>query len=277
MRIRLSIGLLIAFGLLSAPAAAERPDKPSIAIKTRAAEITVTVESKLKRYPSLAANLVAEGRRFVAKSRAEADEDYATNRDWFADGRRWTYERVYSFRSLVAERYVSIVRDDGIFTGGAHPNTLIDTILWDLATKKRISIRRFFVETEDNGATMTVLATLIRRAVAAAKIDRWEDSRPDSEKGKPQATPEQIAEDDEQLIKRVAPLLIKIGPITLAPSTIAGKSSGLTVHYSPYDVDAYVAGPYTVFVHWQAFKDRLSAEGAAIFAGDRPADDKTDP
>jgi hypothetical protein len=67
------------------------------------------------------------------------------------------------------------------------------------------------------------------------------------------------------------------GPITLAPPTIAGKSSGLTVHYSPYDVDAYAAGPYTVFVPCQAFKDRLSAEGVSIFAGERPAYDKTDP
>ena len=32
---------------------------------------------------------------------------------------------------------------------------------------------------------------------------------------------------------------MKIGPVTLAPSTAAGKSSGLTFHYAPYAVGAY--------------------------------------
>jgi hypothetical protein len=68
----------------------------------------------------------------------------------------------------------------------------------------------------------------------------------------------------------VEPSLLKLGPISLAPSTAAGKSSGLAIHFSPYDVDAYAAGPYTVFVPWTAFKAHLSAAGAAIFGGERP-------
>ena len=60
----------------------------------------------------------------------------------------------------------------------------------------------------------------------------------------------------------------------MTPSTTAGKSSGLTFHFSPYDVDAYAAGPYTVFVQWAHLKQYLSAEGAAIFAGVRPEKDK---
>jgi hypothetical protein len=46
-------------------------------------------------------------------------------------------------RSVVADRYVSIVRDDYLDTHGAHPNTDVDTIIWDEAAKKRISIRPF--------------------------------------------------------------------------------------------------------------------------------------
>ena len=69
------------------------------------------------------------------------------------------------------------------------------------------------------------------------------------------------------------PKLLKIGPISLAPSTEAGKSSGLTFHFSPYDVDAYAAGPYTIFVPWTELKPLLSPEGAAIFGGERPDGD----
>jgi len=277
MHARFPIVFALGLCLASAAAIAEPAQKPAIETKTRAAEVTITIDARLKPYPGLAADLLAEGRRFIAKARAEAEEEYKTNPEWFAGDRRWTYERVYQYRSLVAGRYLSIVRDDGTSTGGAHPNTFIDTILWDTRDKKRINIRRFFVETADDGATMVALAKLVRRAVAAEKIERWKDSRPDDEKNNPRPTADQMAEQDEQLIKRVAPRLTKLGPITLAPSAIPGKSSGLTVHYSPYDVDAYAAGPYTVFVPWMALKAHLSAEGVAIFGGARPAADKTDP
>ena len=39
-------------------------------------------------------------------------------------------------------------------THGAHPNSDVNTILWDKSESKRISIRPFFTETADNGATM---------------------------------------------------------------------------------------------------------------------------
>lgn len=263
---------LFVAALLLAPAALAA-EKPSIATKTRAAAITVTIDKKLQAEPGLPADLLAEGRRFVAKAQAEADEEYKTAREYFRGGRRWTYERSYRFRSLVAGRYLSILRDDGTYTGGAHPNTLIDTILWDRAEKKRISIRPFFGEMADEGPTMTALAKLVRSAVAAEKRERWKDARPDDEKSDPLLSAEELAEKDEQLKERVAPQLTKIGPITLAPSTAAGKSSGLTVHYSPYDVDAYAAGPYTVFVPWGALKAYLSPEGVAIFGGERPNSD----
>src|SRR5882757_8222046 len=155
--------LLLAFAI--GHAAAQPAEKSAIEIKTRAAEISVTIEKALKPFPGLAADLLAEGQRYVAKSRADADEEYKTNKAWFKD-RRWTYDRSYSFRSLVADRYVSIIRDDGSYGGGAHPNSRADTILWDKAAKKRISIRPFFNEMADNGATMTALAKLVRVAVA---------------------------------------------------------------------------------------------------------------
>ncbi|MGB7036766.1 MAG: RsiV family protein, partial [Xanthobacteraceae bacterium] len=71
----------------------------------------------------------------------------------------------------------------------------------------------------------------------------------------------------------IKPRLLQLGPMTLAPSTEAGKSSGLTFHYSPYAVGPYVEGPYTVFVPWTAFKHFLSMEGLALFGGERPKAD----
>ena len=63
------------------------------------------------------------------------------------------------------------------------------------------------------------------------------------------------------------------GAVTLAPSTITGKSSGLTFHYPPYAVGPYAEGDYTAFVPWDKLKPYLSAEGLAIFGGARPRGD----
>jgi hypothetical protein len=258
---------------LAGSVTAQPEEKPAIEIKTRAAEITVTIDKELKPAPGLAADLLAEGQRFVAKSRADADQEYNTNKAWFKD-RRWTYDRRYSFRSLVADRYVSILRDDGTYGGGAHPNSRADIILWDKAARKRISIRPFFNEMADNGPTMTALAKIVRYAVAREKDERRSGELSDDEKKQPKPSVEKLVAEDEQLREAVQPKLLKIGPISLAPSTVAGKSSGLTFHFSPYDVDAYAAGPYTIFVPWTDLKTFLSPEGVAIFGGERPEKDK---
>jgi hypothetical protein len=255
-----------------APAAAE--PKSDLETKTRAAVIAVSIDKKLKGDPALVADLMAEGRRFVAKARAEADEEYKSDQGYFRGGRRYTYERGYAFRSLVGNRYLSIVRDDGTYTGGAHPNSRLDTILWDRTQKKRISVRPFFNETADNGPTMVALAALVRRAVTIERQDRREGPMNEHERKEFLAKLDETIAKDEQLRETIQPTLLKLGPISLAPSTTPGKSSGLTVHFSPYDVDAYAAGPYTVFVPWSELKPYLSAEGAAIFAGERPEKDK---
>jgi hypothetical protein len=73
--------------------------------------------------------------------------------------------------------------------------------------------------------------------------------------------------------KDVKPTLLKIGAVTLAPSTTSGKSSGLTFHYPPYAVGPYVEGEYVAFVPWETLKPYLTPEGANIFAGARPKGD----
>jgi hypothetical protein len=262
---------VLAYACLASAAAEPKSD---LETKTRAAVITVSIDKKLKGDLALVADLMAEGRRFVAKTRAEADEEYKSDRGYFRGGRRYTYERGYAFRSLVGNRYLSIVRDDGTYTGGAHPNSRLDTILWDRAQKRRISVRPFFNETADNGPTMTALAALVRRAVTIERQDRREGPMNEHERKEFLATLDETIAKDEQLKETIQPSLLKLGPISLAPSTTPGKSSGLTFHFSPYDVDAYAAGPYTVFVPWTDLKPFLSAEGTAIFAGERPEKDK---
>jgi hypothetical protein len=244
--------MLAAAHLLGAAAAPLQ--KPAFALKTKSAEIEITIDDALKAYPGLYDNLLAEARRDAAKWSKETDKTRREEPEMFRGGKRHTFERSYKPRSVVG-RYVAILRDDGSYQGGAHPNSMTDTILWDTSTQKRVSIRPFFKETADNGATMTALARLVKAAACAEKKAR------DVECEKP---------DD---ITGVEPKLLGLGPITPAPSTEPGKSSGLTFHFSPYAIGAYAEGPYTVFVPWTDFKSYLSPEGAALFGGTRPEKD----
>ena len=144
-------------------------------------------------------------------------------------------------------------------SGGAHPNSDVNTILWDTAAKKRISIRPFFVEVADNGPTLTAM---LKAVVASLNV----------EKKKRDASETATAE----WYKELGPTLLKIGAVTLAPSTEAGKSSGLTFHYPPYAVGPYAEGEYVAFVPWEALEPYLTPEGAKIFDGARPKDDEDD-
>lgn len=255
MRAKFSLALLLLFVIQPAQAADPKPDA---GITTKAIEASVFLDDKIKADPALAADCLAEGRKWIDKNAADAASERKQDPDFFKDG-GWSFERKYSVRSVVGDRYVSVVRDDYMDMRGAHPNTDVNTILWDTAERKRISIRPFFNETADNGPTMSAL---LKAVIAALKI----------EKKKRDSTETATAE----WFKDLAPKLTKIGAVTLAPSTEAGKSSGLTFHYPPYAVGPYVEGQYVAFVPWETLKPYLTAEGTRIFGGSRPKADENE-
>jgi hypothetical protein len=248
--------------------------KPALSTKSRLVDATVEIDEKLKAYPGLAANCLADAKRWIERMRSEADKERREDVALFREPPRWTLERSYELRSAIG-RYVSVLRNDEIDTGGNNPATVTDAFLWDREAKKRAGIRPLFKETGDNSATMKALARLVRIALATEKIAR--DLPDPLQPDKPSAglTPDVFAERDQFIIDGVQPKLAGLGPATLAPSTIAGKSSGLTFHFSPYVVGPPTEGAYTVFVPWTELKPYLSSEGAAIFAGERPEGDKS--
>jgi hypothetical protein len=232
--------------------------KPDFSIRTKSLEASVFLDAKIKADPALAANSLADGRKWAETNRADAEKERKSDPELFRNG-PWTMERKYETRSVVDDRYVSIVRNDYENTGGAHPNSSADTILWDKSASKRISIRPFFTETDDNGPTLRAMR---QGVVASLKTEKKQRGLEDS---------------DLSAIEAIEPKLLKIGPVSLAPSTVAGKSSGLTFHYSPYAVGAYAEGPYVAFVPWETLKPYLTPEGIRIFGGARPKDDEDRP
>lgn len=242
---------------LFAPALAADP-KPDAVVKTKSIDARVFLDDKIKAEPALAADNLAEGKKWLDKNAAEAAAARKTDPQFFRDG-GWDFERKYSVRSTVGDRYVSVLRDDYMDTRGAHPNSDVNTILWDRSDAKRISIRPFFTETVDGGPAMKAM---LKGVIASLKAEK-----------KKRDTSETAT---DEWFKDLKPSLLKIGAVTLAPSTEAGKSSGLTFHYPPYAVGPYAEGQYVAFVPWETLKPYLTAEGARVFGGARPKGDETD-
>jgi hypothetical protein len=247
--------------LLTGGAAPAADPKPDIALKAKYTEVTVSFDDAIKSDPPLLKYLSAAGKSWAAKTLKELVAQRKDMNDLPADirNRPWSSERGYTQDVLVAGRYASIIRGDFSYTGGAHPNHGSDTLLWDKQAGKMISIRPFFTELADGGPAMTAIRNAV---VADLKIEK---KKRDSDNP------------DMSLVDALEPKLLTIGPVSLTPSTVAGKSSGLTFHYSPYAVGSYAEGDYTGFVPWETLKPYLSAEGTAIFGGTRPPDESDKP
>ena len=253
-----ALAVVAACSALLATAHAADP-KPDAIIKTKSIEARVFLDNKVKADAALAADCLTEGKKWIDKNAAEAAASRKEDPQFFKEG-GWDFERKYAIRSVVADRYVSILRNDYMDTHGAHPNSDVNTVLWDKAEGKRISIRPFFTETADNGPAMKAM---VKAVIASLKIEKKKRGAGET------AT--------DEWFKELAPSLLKIGAVTLAPSTDAGKSSGLTFHYPPYAVGPYAEGEYRAFVPWETLKLYLTAEGTRIFGGARPKSDADEP
>jgi hypothetical protein len=77
--------------------------KPDFSIKTKAVEASVILDAQIKADLALAANCLAEGRKWAEKNRADADKERKQDPELFRNG-RWTMERKYQTRSVVDGR-----------------------------------------------------------------------------------------------------------------------------------------------------------------------------
>ncbi|MBN8955920.1 MAG: DUF3298 domain-containing protein, partial [Rhizobiales bacterium] len=129
----------------------------------------------------------------------------------------------------------------------------IGTIIWDNEAGTSVGLDTFLNDVSDGGPTLTALAGLVRESLAAEKRKRGLD------------VAENTAEDE--WLRADEPKLETLGAPALTRSSVAGKASGLSFYFSPYDVGPYVEGAYTALVSGAALKPYLKADKAALFEG----------
>ena len=122
------LAILVAITGLSAAFAEEL--KPDASVKSRIVEASVFLDDRIKADAALAADCLSEGRKWIDRNAAKTTASRKEDPQLFKDG-GWTFERKYDTRSVVDGHYLSIVRSDYMDTHAAHPNTDVNTILWD--------------------------------------------------------------------------------------------------------------------------------------------------
>jgi hypothetical protein len=249
-------GIIFAAALSALPIAQARADDdiPIYEAKTQYLEIGVGIDKRLQAFPKLYSHLVAEGKQYGEESKKETDEQWREDKSIFHVP--YGFGRNYRLRTA-AGKYVSVIVNGYEFTGGAHPNHGSTTILWDREKKEEADFEKLFKDTSDNSADMQKLSKLILDALIAEKKAR-----------------DVPADLNDYWLSQWKPKFENFGEPSLAPSTATGKSSGVTFHFSPYAVGAYVEGDYVAFIPASALMPLLTPEAQKLFGGERPTSDK---
>lgn len=98
----LAILSAIATIALTFPSLAADP-KPDAVVKNKNIDARVFLDDKIKADPVLAADCLADGRKWLDKNTADAAASRKEDPQFFRDG-GWDFERKYSIRSVVADR-----------------------------------------------------------------------------------------------------------------------------------------------------------------------------
>jgi hypothetical protein len=249
---------IFAIALLALPLSSARADDDENVIyetKTPYVEIDVRIQKSLAAWPALYQKLAADGRKFGTESKSETLAQWREDKSLFR-GLAYSFSQVYRLRTA-AGKYVSVIIDQSMFTGGAHPNHGSTTLLWDREKNAEADFEKLFKDTADNSSDMKTLSELVLDALAAEKKAR-----------------DVPFDRSDMWFKDWKPEFSQFGSPSLAPSTEAGKSSGVTFHFSPYAVGAYAEGDYTAFVPAPKLMPLLTPEAQKLFGGERPESDK---
>ncbi|MFA4891986.1 DUF3298 domain-containing protein [Brevundimonas sp.] len=224
------------------PAAAAAP--MAFESKTPWADVRLTLPDAVRAQTDLHARLYAEEvrrlRQFTEGAQGELTEAGA-------DADRPKYQKTITITAAAETgKLLSLKRTDFDYSGGAHPNTLMDGLLWDKALKRRVGIADLF----GKGTDLTALDQALCSAINTAKRARVPDGAGVTLGGKDFSCP------------RAADT-----PFVLTPGDTPGKAAGLTFLIGPYQVGPYVEGAYEIAIPAAVFRSLLAVAYSGEFGG----------
>lgn len=207
------------------------------------AKVSLTLPEAVLSYPALYTPLYRDE---VAKLKEYAEGAQADRTEAGSPVDMPPYEKTIIYSAPIeTDRLFSLMRTDFDYSGGAHPNTVATSLLWDRTEGRRITGADLFGKQADTSSLERALC----QAVNAAKVDR-PGAEPVATTGGMWTCPK---------LKDVA--------VTLAPGSVAGKAGGLTFLLDAYAVGPYVEGPYYLTLPLSTFQSALAPDYAAEFEG----------
>jgi hypothetical protein len=233
------------------PAPAGQPEAPrplEYSKQTPAANVRLYLPSQVAKVPALYAELYAEG---------------VTDLDAFADGAKGEVEELAAAgaptRQLERElkwklgaetpRLLGLYLEEYENTGGAHPNAMLGSLIWDKQTGKELKP----LDLVRPGADKARLDRLVCDAVHAAKLERTGNA--------------------ELMADQKCPTFAEV-KLTLAPSTLKDRAGGVTVLISPYEIGPWAEGSYELTLPLSKLAPDIAPAYAAEFAGEPPPEPK---
>lgn len=254
-RLSLLATLSLALTACSPPAVSqeEAPGEPP-------ATFDITLDPALSAWPQLEERLTSEAETERNAFLATADSDY---RAWQAEDSEWDwrpYEAEIAWSVAWSnDTTVSLLGTFYEYTGGAHPNHGVSSLLWDVGTASVVSLEDLFTDASPGAPAMRALREAVLADLMAQKRERLGEMFDE-------------AAEREFWLDGLAADSDAFATFTLAPSTEAGHAGGLIIHYGPYEVGSYAEGDYNVLVPQAVFAPWLDADRAALFAGEPDVD-----
>jgi len=246
---------VVAVALSGAPSA--RAESASSLPLTTISQITATVDmsANIPRAAALDTELEARLREDIEADFAEMRNQAAQDFTEFGDESFWNpYALSIDWTErLVSSRFISLLATRYAFTGGAHGNTDLSSVLWDREQSRELGLPDLLQDARDGGAALQKIVAYLRFRLIREKMTRLGVS-------------EQEARNDPGIdaLEAKAELL---ETYTLMPSDRAGKAGGVLFHFPPYLLGAFAEGSYELAVPYKILAPLLRPGIRRLFSG----------
>jgi len=199
--------------------------------------------------PELGRSLVEDAGSELEQARAFAQEAKDEGSEYF---RAHDYETIWSMQGG-AEPLISLQSSAYTDTGGAHPNSFIQGLIYDTGAREQLAPMDIFASAEEAYA---VLKPLLAETLTDEKLERYGEPMDDG--GVIYA----------ELMETLPPVEEGFTNAVLLPSTEDGKLGGMLFIFPPYAIGPYVEGGYEAVVAQADIHAALKPDYQPLFSGD---------
>jgi len=232
--------LIAAFAALAFPAFAQE----RIVDATPTLDAEIILSKAAERQPTLMEFLRDDAMGLLADMKSLAAEEAA---DLGASFHQHTL-RITDDDRLDTGGFISLVRNVGTFTGGAHGNLQLEPLTWDASARNFVRLDGFFKPGLPALKALEAIALELRKILKARHGKDYETWKND-------------------VLAATMPDVTVMQNFTLEPATAPGKVGGLAFHYSPYEVGPFSMGPVRVMIPQAVFAAGLRTEFKSLFSG----------